>query len=118
MLAQVFSDVRKAMGGEPRNSTDPMTFSIENTGTLTFEPGKQEVLISLAVPLMPYDTDTMAKAFRAANKPDSNISPVWVGYYDKSLVLITSTSDHGVKAEQLLRAAEALISFWTEVTQV
>ncbi len=117
MLAQVFSDVQKAMGAEPRNSTDPMTFSIENTGTLTFEHAEQEVLISLAIPLMQYDTDTVTKAFRIASEPDFHETPVWVGYFDNSLVLITATSVYGVKAEQLLHAAEFLIDFWTAVTQ-
>ncbi|MBQ7606455.1 MAG: hypothetical protein IJU76_00485 [Desulfovibrionaceae bacterium] len=118
MLAQAFSEVQQAMGVTPQNTTDPLAFSIQDTGRLTFEVGDQEVLISLAIPLMPYDSETMAKAYALAGVDQKGPYPLWVGHYNDSLVLITATPDRGVAGKDLLQAAEFLIDLSANVSQV
>ncbi len=87
----------------------PLALEIESAGRLYLEPGEGELWLYLAVPLPPYDRETLPRALARAGFESAPAFPLTCGLTGDSLLLLTRLPAARVTAGELERAADFLM---------
>jgi type III secretion system chaperone SycN len=105
-IVQEFSQ-RVGIGtGAGRFQTDasgPVTFELPELGKLTLEPSadERELLITLAVPLPPYDTGRLLAALEMCHPDRVRPFPLACGVYKEALLLVSRRKIDGSSAAEV-----------------
>lgn len=86
-----------------------LALEIESAGRLYLEAGEGELRLYLALPLPPYDRETLPRALTRAGFESAPAFPLSCGLAGDSLLLLTRLASARVTAGELERAAEFLL---------
>jgi type III secretion system chaperone SycN len=110
-IVQEFSQ-RLGIGHFEHGASGPVTFELQGLGSLTLESSadEMELLITLAVPLPPYDAEKLLAALKMCYPDRIRPFPLACGMYKDTLLLVSRREIAGLNAAEVENQALFLLA--------